>query len=96
MAKTITDKLKSALSAIISDEQSAFFGGRLIMHNALIAYKLLYLIKNKHTKSKGRCAIKLDMLKAYDRAECFFIANLLVTLEGNSRLHIYGAIFSSH
>lgn len=49
----------------------------MITDNALIAYEMLHGIKNKKSSSAGRCAVKLDMSKAYDRIEWGFVHKML-------------------
>lgn len=74
IAKTIANRLQKALHECIDDSQSAFISGRLITNNVLLAYKVLHLFKNKRS---GRMALKLDMIKAYDRVEWPFIKGKL-------------------
>lgn len=83
VAKMIANRLKQVLPAVISEEQSAFVGGRLITDNALIAYEMLHGIKL--SSSAGKCAIKLDMSKAYDRIEWGFVQKMLRRLGFDER-----------
>lgn len=80
IAKTFSNRLKVWLPAIISKEQSAFVGGRLITDNALIAYELLHAIKKKRSGLSSQCAIKLDMSKAYDRIEWCFVKKMMMRM----------------
>lgn len=55
ITKTIANRCKHMLHNIISQIQSAFIPGRLIMDNVVISYKCLYKIKlNKGKKKKKR------------------------------------------
>jgi hypothetical protein len=65
--------LKRVLPFIISSTQSAFFSGRLIMDNILVAYETLHTMHTRMLSKLGYMGIKLDMSKAYDRMKWAFL-----------------------
>ncbi|KAF7143502.1 hypothetical protein RHSIM_Rhsim05G0149000 [Rhododendron simsii] len=80
IAKVLANRLKPFLSSIVSENQSAFVGGRQITDNVLIAHELTYYIKHKHSGSHGVAAFKLDMAKAYDRIEWSYLEMVMTQL----------------
>lgn len=77
ITKVIANRLKVVLPHVISENQSAFLPGRLILDNVLISFEVLHYLKRKNQGKKGYMALKLDLSKAYDRIEWAFLRAMI-------------------
>lgn len=53
ISKVMSNSLKKCLSNLISERQSAFVEGRLLVHNALIAFKMNHYIQRRRQGING-------------------------------------------
>ncbi|KAL5542375.1 hypothetical protein UlMin_010085 [Ulmus minor] len=79
ISKMLANRLRKIMDTVISQEQSSFILGRLILDNAIIGFECLHAIKRQKTK-KNYLALKLDIAKAYDRVEWGFIYKIMIKL----------------
>lgn len=66
------------MGGLISPQQSAFVGGRMIQDNIFVAHEAFHRIKKNHGGLKNVVVLKLNMNKAYDRVEWAFLKSSLV------------------
>ena len=75
ISKIIATRIKQCIPDIISPSQSAFVQGRAIADNVLITQDLML---NYHRDTgPPRCALKVDIMKAYDTISWGCIMNIL-------------------
>ncbi|CAN1172213.1 LINE-1 reverse transcriptase homolog [Linum perenne] len=74
-AKIMTKRMAGILPSLISLNQTAFVKGRRIGDGILLAHELLS--KYSDRKISPRCAIQIDLMKAFDSVEWTFILDVL-------------------
>lgn len=75
VSKIIANRLKLILPRVVSENQSAFVKGRLLMENVLLASEL---VKDYHREVvTPRCLMKLDISKAFDSVQWSFVIRSL-------------------
>jgi len=78
ISKLIAKRLKEILPQFIAGNQSAFVKDRLLIQNLLLATEI---VKDYHKESvSDRCAIKIDISKAFDSVQWSFLENVLHSL----------------
>ncbi|KAJ9542319.1 hypothetical protein OSB04_028825 [Centaurea solstitialis] len=75
IAKIISWRIKDSLDFLVSSSQSAFIPGRRITDNILLAHELMEGYGRQH--GTPRCAFKIDIQKAYDSVDWWFLCTLL-------------------
>ncbi|KAL5562410.1 hypothetical protein UlMin_032157 [Ulmus minor] len=80
ISKCLANRLKVFLDDLISENQSAFVGGRLIHDNIIAGYEGIHLMKKGRLGNGKKMALKLDMSKAFDRVEWKFIEAVMIKL----------------
>lgn len=78
ISKLLANRMKNILPLFISLSQSAFAKDRLLMENVLLASEL---VKSYHKESVSeRCAVKIDISKAFDSVQWSFLLSVLAAL----------------
>lgn len=79
-SKVLSNRLKQIMPEIISKEQFSFVPIRLITDNIITAYECLHFMKRNKAKRNRFCAVKLDMMRAYDQVESKYLEAIMTKL----------------
>ena len=79
ISKILASRLKLILPNLIDKSQSAFVKGRIITDNIMLAHDLFRGYDRKG--GKARCAIKVDLHKAFDSVNWDFLMAVLMHME---------------
>nr|KAJ0211180.1 hypothetical protein LSAT_V11C400156810 [Lactuca sativa] len=75
ISKVIVNRIRDHLGCLVSENQSAFIPGRSILDNVLLSQEL---VKGYHIdRGFARCAMKVDIQKAYDTVSWKFLQDIL-------------------
>lgn len=84
ISKIIANRMKMCLKDIISPNQSAFVPGRSIADNILLTQEIMH---NYHLdRGVPRCALKVDIQKAYDTVDWDFLRRILMGFGFHTRM----------
>ena len=76
ISKMVCACLNVILPDAINSTWSAFVPGRIITNNVLVAYECVHAIRHRKRR-KPLCAVKLDMIKAYDWVEWHYLEAMM-------------------
>lgn len=75
VTKILANRMQGVLPLVVGQNQSAFIKGRSIVGNVLLMHEL---IRNYHRDvGPPRCAIKIDLMKAYDSVDWDFLLDTM-------------------
>ncbi|KAL5578670.1 hypothetical protein UlMin_011112 [Ulmus minor] len=80
ISKCLANRLKVWMDNLISENQSAFVGGRIIRDNIIAGFEGIHLMKHGRFGNGKKMALKLDMSKAFDRVERKFLEAVMVKM----------------
>ena len=62
---------------LVNTIRTAFIRNRLIFDDIQIVYELIHALKNRRIDREGYVAMKLDIIKAYERVEWIFLITIM-------------------
>lgn len=85
LTKCIVNRVRPLMYKLISPLQTSFIPRRRVADNVFIVQEAVYK-RRKKKGTKGFCATKLDLKKAFDKLEWSFIKEVLVHFKFQARL----------
>lgn len=80
VSKVVFERLDDCIPTIISPYQTRFVSGRNIHENIIVAHEMIHGMSNKKG-CKSYLAIKVDLLKTYDKLNWNFIWQVLMEVK---------------
>jgi hypothetical protein len=80
VSKCLVNRLRPLFQDLICPMKSAFILGRLITDNTLIMFECLHAMEQGNRSCKEFAALKLDLIKAYDRVHWGYLEDILLRL----------------
>ncbi|KAL4271888.1 hypothetical protein GQ457_13G012490 [Hibiscus cannabinus] len=80
VSKVLVNRMKPLLSQCISPNQSAFFAGRNITDNILLAHEIVHSLTSVGTGPYRGAAFKLDIEKTFDTVEWNFVHDVMLRM----------------
>lgn len=74
LSKVMVNRFKNLFPTIISEEQTGFVSNRSILDGIVIVQEAIHSIQAQH---QPNMMIKLDIKKAYDKEDCYFLYNCM-------------------
>lgn len=75
ISKVLASRIQKVIASVISDTQSGFIPGRKIVDNVIVAHELVQAYNRKNISP--RCMIKVDIQKAYDTVDWYYLEQML-------------------
>ena len=85
ISKLLVNRLKPFMDSIITPYQNAFFQGRNITNNILVAHVILDILRKKKGRKNCFSVLKIDMSKAYDRLNWNFLKVVLIAMKFDAK-----------
>jgi hypothetical protein len=85
ISKVLANRLKVVLPKCISDNQSAFVQCRFILDNVMAAIEVIHFMQTKTRGNDRYVALKLDISKAYDMMDWYYLREVMFKMGFNSK-----------